>query len=44
MILIEIVLKLIVWTLIEIGFVKLMIGACKAVEKFYEWMKYEVFG
>lgn len=44
MILIEIVLKLIVWTLIEVGFVKLLVRMCKAVEKFYEWMKYEVLG
>lgn len=44
MLIIEILLKVIVWALIEIGFVKLITGAYRAVEKFYEWMKYEVFG
>lgn len=44
MIVFEIILKFIVWALIEIGFMKLVLGACKGVEKFYEWVKYEVFG
>ncbi|WPP49362.1 hypothetical protein [Catalinimonas niigatensis] len=44
MIIFEIILKIIVWSLIEIGFIKLIKGAYKGVEKFYEWVKYEVFG
>lgn len=44
MIVFEIIVKVIVWSLIEFGFVKLIIAAYKGVEKLYEWMKYEIFG